>query len=206
MTLLANLAGTSRRVSANAARSGKIRELAAFLRTLAADEIDIAVHYLSGEIPQGKIGIGYSSLRTAASSPAAVEGTLTIVELDHFLTTLATLRGAGSTTRRAQALGELFARATADEQKFLLRLLVGELRQGALAGVMVDAIAAASDIPAAEVRRAVMYSKSLGTAASVALLEGAPALERFQLEMFSPIAPMLAQASRPTTAAGILGR
>ena len=195
MTLLANLVGTSQRVSANSARSTKIRELGAFLRTLAADEIDIAVHYLSGEIPQGKIGIGYSSLRAAASSPAAPVGTLAIIELDHFLTTLAAIRGSGSTTRRSQALQDLFARATADEQKFLLHLLVGELRQGALAGVMVDAIAAASEVPVAQVRRAVMYSKSLGTVASAALLEGARALERFQLEMFAPILPMLAQTA-----------
>jgi DNA ligase 1 len=195
MTLLANLVSTSQRVSANSARSTKIRELAAFLRTLAADEVDIAVHYLSGEIPQGKIGIGYSTLRTAASSPPVQTGTLSIIELDHILTTLATIRGSGSTTRRAQALHQLFSRATADEQEFLLHLLVGELRQGALAGVMVDAISAASEVPVAQVRRAVMYSKSLGAVASVALLEGAQALERFQLEVFAPILPMLAQTA-----------
>jgi DNA ligase-1 len=195
MTLLANLVGTSQRVGANAARSTKIRELAAFLRTLAADEVEIAVHYLSGEIPQGKIGIGYSTLRTAAASPRAQEGTLALTELDRFLTTLAGIRGSGSAGRRAEALRELFARATADEQKFLLHLLVGELRQGALAGIMVEAIAAASEVPVAQVRRAVMYSKSLGSVAGVALLEGAPALERFQLEMFAPILPMLAQTA-----------
>src|SRR6185312_15931699 len=102
MTLLTNLVGTSLRVSANPARSTKIRELAAFLRTLAADEIEIAVHYLSGEIPQGRIGIG-RRLKAAASRPAS-EGALSLVELDHSLTTLAGIRGSGSTARRTEAL------------------------------------------------------------------------------------------------------
>ena len=195
MTLLVTLVGASQRVSANSARSTKIRELASYLKTLAADEIGIAVHYLSGEIPQGRIGIGYSTLRAAAASPPAEAATLTLTELDHALAALAAIRGSGSTGRRAQALRNLFSRATRDEQEFLLRLLVGELRQGALAGVMVDAIAAASEVPVAQVRRAAMYSKSLGAVAGVALLEGAKALERFQLEMFAPILPMLAQTA-----------
>ena len=195
MTLLSHLVRTSLRVGANPARSTKIRELAAFLRTLAADEVEIAVHYLSGELPQGRIGIGYSTLQTAAARPPATEGTVSIVELDHSLTALAGMRGSGSTARRSEALQSLFSRATAEEQRFLLNLLVGELRQGALAGVMVDAIAAASDVPVAQVRRAVMYSKSLGLVARVALLEGAAALGRFQLEMFAPILPMLAQTA-----------
>jgi len=195
MTLLVTLVGVSQRVSANSARSTKIRELASYLKTLTADEIEIAVHYLSGEIPQGRIGIGYSTLRAAASSPPSEAGTLTLTELDHALTALAAIRGSGSAGRRAEALRALFSRATSDEQRFLLHLLVGELRQGALAGVMVDAIAAASEVPVSQVRRAVMYSKSLGAVATVALLEGAKALERFQLEMFAPILPMLAQTA-----------
>jgi DNA ligase 1 len=195
MTLLVTLVGASQRVSANSARSTKIRELASYLKSLAADEIGVAVHYLSGEIPQGRIGIGYSTLRAAASTPPAEAGTLTLTELDHALTALAAVRGSGSTGRRAEALRDLFSRATRDEQEFLLHLLVGELRQGALAGVMVDAVAAASEVPVAQVRRAAMYSKSLGAVANVALLEGAPALERFQLEMFAPILPMLAQTA-----------
>src|SRR6185437_14654344 len=177
---LVTLVGASQRVSANSARSTKIRELASYLKSLAAAEIGIAVHYLSGEIPQGRIGIGYSTLRAAASTPPAEAGTLTLTELDHALTALAAVRGSGSTGRRAEALRDLFSRATRDEQEFLLHLLVGELRQGALAGVMVDAVAAASEVPVAQVRRAVMYSKSLGLVASVALLEGAAALGRFQ--------------------------
>lgn len=195
MTLLLDLVGTSQRVSATSARSSKVRELATFLRALPPEEIDTAVHYLSGETPQGRIGIGYSSLRTAAASPAAQTAALSINELDRTLTELADVRGAGSSVRRAHALGELFSRATSEEQAFLLHLLLGELHQGALAGVMVDAIAAASSVPVAQVRRASMYAKSLGTVARVALLEGAVALGRFQLELFAPVSPMLAQTA-----------
>jgi DNA ligase-1 len=195
MTLLANLVSTSQRVAATSGRLTKVRELATFLRALPPEEIETAVHYLSGEIPQGRIGIGYSALKAAAANSPAQAGSLSIAELDHALTALASIRGSGSAARRAQALRELFSRATAAEHDFLLRLLIGELRQGALAGFMVDAIAAAAEIPVARVRRAAMYSPSLGAVARVALVEGAGALDKFQLELFSPVAPMLAQTS-----------
>ena len=195
MTLLAELVQASQRVGASAARRVKVSELAALLKMLTPDEIDIGVHYLSGEIPQGKIGVGYAAVRAAAATPAADLGKLSIAEVDGKLSELAAMRGGGSAARRAAALQELFARATAPEQQFLLRLLVGELRQGALAGVMVDAIAAAAGLPVATVRRAAMYSKSLGAVAATALQEGAEALAKFQLELFSPVSPMLAQTA-----------
>src|SRR6202040_2058767 len=132
---------------------------------------------------------------SAASNAPAPTATLSIAEVDGLLTELAGIRGAGSTASRATALAGLFARATPDEQQFLLRLLTGELRQGALAGVMVDAIAAAAGIPVAQVRRAAMYSKSLGAVARVALLEGAAGLAGFHLQLFSPVSPMLAQTA-----------
>jgi DNA ligase-1 len=184
VTLLAELEQASQRVGASAARRVKVSELAALLKMLAPDEIDIGVHYLAGEIPQGKIGIGYAAVHAAAATPAADSNKLTIAEVDHRLSELADIRGAGSAARRAAALQELFARSTASEQRFLLRLLIGELRQGALAGVMIDAIAAAAGLPVATVRRAAMYSKSLGAVASAALREGLKALEKFQLELF----------------------
>jgi DNA ligase-1 len=195
VTLLNDLVETSQRVAASSARSVKVREMAAFLKTLAADEVELAVHYLSGEIPQGRIGIGYSALRTAASSPPAHAPKLTLAQLDRVLAALADVRGTGSASRRAAGLRELFSGATAAEQDFLLRLFAGELRQGALAGIMVDAIAAAAEIPVALIRRAAMYAKGLGIVARVALVEGAPALGRFQLELFAPVAPMLAQTA-----------
>jgi DNA ligase-1 len=195
VTLLAELAQASERVGAAAARRVKVSELASVLKLLTADEIDIGVHYLSGEIPQGKIGIGYAAVRAAASTPPTDLAALSIAEVDRSLTDLAGTRGSGSAARRAAALKELFSRSTGREQQFLLRILIGELRQGALAGVMVDAIAAAAELPVAAVRRAAMYSKSLGAVAAAALRDGLKALEKFQLELFSPVSPMLAQTA-----------
>jgi DNA ligase 1 len=194
MTLLADVVATSKRVGASSARLVKVRELAQCLRALQPDEIEIGVAYLSGEVPQGRFGIGYSVLQACAGAPAD-QPTLTIHEVDVRISELAAIRGAGSAARRAEVLQALLSRATGDEQEFVMRLLVGELRQGALEGVMVDAIAAASEVPVAQVRRAAMYAKNLGAVARVALTEGATALSRFQLEPLSPIAPMLAQTA-----------
>ena len=187
MTLLAELVQASERVGATAARRVKVSELASLLKSLTDDEIDIGVHYLSGEIPQGKIGIGYAAVRAAASTSPAGLAALSIADVDRSLSELDGIRGSGSAALRAAALKELFSRSTGPEQQFLLRLLIGELRQGALAGVMVDAIAAAAELPVAAVRRAAMYSKSLGAVASAALREGAEALAKFQLELVSPV-------------------
>jgi len=120
---------------------------------------------------------------------------LSIGETDRRLAQLADVRGTGSAARRAEQLEDLFSRSTRDEQQFLLRLMIGELRQGALAGVMIDAIAAAAELPVAEVRRAAMYGKGLGEVASAAFSGGSEALGKFQLEIFSPVSPMLAQTA-----------
>lgn len=202
MTLLIQLAGASARVGATSSRLAKVRELASFLAGLPREEIEIAVHYLAGELPQGRIGVGYSMLHTAAAAATpASEAILSIAEVDRALTELSALRGSGSAARRAEALQALLARATAPEQDFLVRLLAGELRQGALAAVMIDAVAAAAGIPGEQVRRAAMYAKDLGTLARAALTEGIAALSRFQLELFAPVAPMLAQTATDVGAA-----
>ena len=195
MTALGNLVRASQRVGANSARLAKVRELASFLVALPPDDIETAVHYLSGSIPQGKIGIGHATLRDAAAQAAAESETLSIAEVNRRIETIAAIRGGGSATRRAEAVQDIFVRSTHAEQRFLLRLLIGELRQGALEGIMLDAIAAAAEIPAAQVRRAAMYSKSLGAVALAALREGSDALGRFQLQLFSPVSPMLAQTA-----------
>jgi DNA ligase 1 len=195
VTLLAGLVRASQRVGATASRLGKVRELAALLQSLPADEIEVAVHYLSGDTRQGRIGIGYAVLQAAAAKSVAGETTLAIADVDQYLAAIAVIRGAGSAVQRATTLRELLARATAAEQQFLIALLAGELRQGALAGVMIDAIASAANLPVSQVRRASMYSGSLGAVARAALLEGATGLEVFQLQLFSPVAPMLAQTA-----------
>jgi DNA ligase-1 len=195
MTLFARLVDASQRVGASAARLTKVRELAALLRTLPPEEIETAVLYLSGDTRQGRIGIGSRALHPAAAAEAAAAESLSIAEVDGEIARLVDVRGSGSARRRAEALNGLFSRATSTEQRFLVRLLAGELRQGALAGVMADAIAAAAEVPSSDVRRASMYAKNLGEVARIALTEGSTALGRFRLELFSPVAPMLAQTA-----------
>ncbi len=181
MTLVAELAEVSRRIAGTSSRTGKIRELAAALRALDASEIEIAVLYLSGEIPQGKIGIQYAALQAAGAMEPAVRSTLSLRDLDARLNELAVLRGAGSAKKRSQQLSELIRSSTPIERDFIFRLLTGELRQGALAGVMIDAIANAAELPIAPVRRAAMFAEHLGAVARAALIEGASGLTRFQL-------------------------
>ena len=195
MTALATVVDTSRQVAKASARSVKTRLLAECLRSMNADELEVAVQYLSGEIRQGRIGIGPSALRACAAEAASAPG-LEIIEVDSLLEELAAIRGSGSSARRATALRTLFGRATREEQEFLLRLLVGELRQGALAGVMIDALSKTLGLPLPELRRAAMYESNLGAIARVGLEAGAVGLQRFQLRVMSPIAPMLAQTAK----------
>jgi len=194
VTQLATLVATSDEISETASRLAKVRALAQLLRALEPAEIEIAVAYLAGETPQGRSGIGPALLQPASTVAPATAATLEILEVDRRLSEVAAVRGAGSQTRRNEQLRDLFARATVDERDFLIRLLLGDLRQGALAGVMVDAISAASGVALAAVRRAAMYG-GLGGVARVALLEGGAALGQFQLVILSPAAPMLAQTA-----------
>ncbi len=149
------------------------------LRGAEADEVEIAVAWLSGETRQGRIGVGWATLAALrGTAAAAAEPTLTLREADAALDAVARTSGKGSAAARSAALAALFARASAAEQDFLVRLLVGELRQGALEGVMLDAIAAAAGIPAAEVRRAAMVTGNLREVARVALADGDGARRR----------------------------
>ena len=206
MTGLSTLVETSGKVGATAARRAKVRDLAELLRSLAPDEVRIGVQYLSGEAPQGRFGIGPAVLKQATGIEPAGASTLSLTEVDKTLSEVAELRGPGVNSLRSAALRDLLARATADEQDFLIRLLLGELRQGALAGVMVDAIAAAADMPVAEVRRALMYAHNIGAVAEAALAGKSDGLAHFRLELLSPVAPMLAQtADDPANALALLG-
>jgi DNA ligase-1 len=192
MTLFELVVTTSRQVGGTASRAEKVRRLAAALRALDAEELELAVLYLSGEIRQGRIGIGPAALRRGITG-AAPAATLSLLEVDRLLSELATIHGSGASARRGAMLQALFGRATREEQEFLLRLLLGELRQGALAGVMLDAIAAVTGLPVADVRRAAMYESNLGAVARASRESGAAGLRRFRLEVMSPVSPMLAQ-------------
>ena len=193
--LLSEIAEVSRAVAGTSARLAKIERLAAALREAGPLEVPIAVAYLSGELPQRQIGVGWAALRDGVTPAAAP--TLTLSEVDSGFGAIGAVSGKGSAAARKALVGELFGRATADEQRFLVGLLSGELRQGALEGVMTEAVARAADVPVAEVRRAMMLRGSLGAVAAAALSGGSAALAAFGLEVGRPVRPMLA-ASAPS--------
>jgi DNA ligase 1 len=193
MTRLADLASTSDVVGATSKRLAKRAALADLLHRLDPDDVATAVAWLSGELRQRQIGVGWASLR-AVPEPAA-EPSLTVAAVDAGFDRIKATTGAGSQARRADALAALFGAATAREQVFLRALLGGELRQGALAGVMTDAVAAAAELPVADVRRAVMLRGDLPAVAEAAMRDGAAGLAAFRLEVGRPIAPMLAQTA-----------
>jgi DNA ligase-1 len=193
MTPLATLVDASRRVAETGGRLAKRDAIAACLRAAGPEEIAIAVAFLSGETRQGKLGVGYATLSELRSTPAAAAASLTLAELDGALARIAATRGKGAAGERGRQLGALFGRATRDEQDFLVRLLAGELRQGALEGVMIEAIAAAAGVAVAAVRRAAMFGGDLGAVARAALVEGAAGLGRFSIRLLAPVQPMLAQ-------------
>ncbi len=184
---------TSARVTEVGGRLVKIGHLAEALRQAGPYQARVAVGLLTGVPRQGRIGIGFSQLREARAEPAAAEPTLTLAEVDAAFERLLAIRGKGAAGERLRELRKVFGRATLGEQDFLVRLLVGELRQGALEGVMVEAVAKAAGLPAADVRRAVMLAGDLGVVAEAALGEGAAGLARFAIELFRPVQPMLAQ-------------
>lgn len=194
--LLAEVVQASARVASTRSRLQKIAALAEVLGRLEPDEAPVGVAFLAGELRQGRIGIGGSTLRAARPAEAAEEPSLTLRDVDQALTGLSRMCGPGSGNARLQGLRDLLARGTLPEQEFLSRLLFGELRQGALDGLMIEALARAADLPAASVRRAVMLCGSLGPPAVAALTEGAAGLAGFRLEVFRPLHPMLAETAQ----------
>ncbi|MEU4837643.1 ATP-dependent DNA ligase [Nocardia testacea] len=195
--LLAEVAAASADIASAPARRTKIERLAALLGRSAAHGdarlVAVTASWLSGELPQRQIGVGWAALRSLP--PPAATPTLTVADVDARFTRIGAVAGKGSRTLRAELLRELFETASGPEQIFLRRLLSGELRQGALAGVMSDAIARAAGIPAGEVRRAAMLAGALPTVAAAALTGGSPALAEFRLRAGQPVGPMLAQTA-----------
>ena len=193
--LLYDLVTTSAAVAAASSRLAKIGELAALLRRLASDEVEIAVAFLSGELRQGRIGIGGSAIRAAKPQTHAAGPSLHLREVDERFDTIGATLGLGSPAARVRLLRELLERATAVEQDFLIRLLFGELRQGALEGVLTEAAARAANVPPDAFRRAVMMAGALAPVARAALVDGEAGLARFTIQLFRPVQPMLAQTA-----------
>lgn len=200
--LLQQIVETSRRIGETSKRLGKTELAADLLRQLSPEEIVPVASYLAGTTRQGRIGIGYAMLRGAAGQPV-FENTMTVLDLDRSLDEFARTSG---TRNKRELLQSLMSRATEAEQRFLFALLIGEIRQGALEGLMIDALAKASDIPVEKVRRAVMMAGDFPEVAKAALTDGIEALARYEAQLLRPMQPMLAQsAEAPAEAISSLG-
>jgi ATP-dependent DNA ligase I len=197
--LLDEIARASADVAATSSRLAKIARLAGCLAEATPQEVPIAVAYLSGALPQGSIGVGWAALREPP--PPAARPTLELLDVDAAIERIAATAGPGSQAARKEELDDVFSRATELEQLFLTGLLLGELRQGALEGVMVDAVAQAAGVPVADVRRAAMLSGDLSAVAAAALDGGSEALQGFHLTLLRPVQPMLAQTAADLDAA-----
>jgi DNA ligase-1 len=202
MTLFADVVSASDEIAGSSSRSAKIATLAGLLRMLDADEVPIAVGFLSGVPRQGRIGIGYRTAYGVEQEPAP-KPSLTIEDVDSAITAIQDAVGDGSAGRRRDILGKVFGRATKEESNFLRRLFTGELRQGALGGLMLDAIAKASGVPSELVRRGAMLSGDPSLTAATAMTSGESGLRDIGFEIFRPILPMLASTSE--SAADALG-
>ncbi len=191
---LCEVVAASGRISATRSRRLKVAVLAELLSGADPAEIEIVVGFLSGSPRQGRVGIG-GALLWSVKTPPTESPVLEVLDVDRYIERIPSITGRGSQARRRQLLEDLLGRATADEQEFLRKLLLGDLRQGALKGLMMDAVAVASGAPAALVRRATMLGGDLGRVARSALIEGEDALMRMSIRPLRPLHPMLATAS-----------
>ena len=191
--LLHRLAQASQQVAATRSRLAKVAALADALRDASGPEVEIAASYLGGALRQRRTGLGYRSVQRMP--PSAAEPALDITEVDAIFEEMGGLAGPGSQTRRSALLADLLGRATELEQRYLAGLITGELRQGALDGLLVDAVAAAAEVPVPMVRRAAMLAGSTPAIAQAALTGGAPALAQFDLTVGVAVRPMLASSA-----------
>jgi DNA ligase 1 len=197
----AEVVDASAAVAGTAGRLEKIARLAALLSRTPPDVIPIVVGFLIGDPRQGRVNVGMALLSTLRDVAPSANASLTVIDVDDLFARLSIAAGAGAGRARAAMLRDTLGRATAAEQNFLIRLLFGELRQGALEGVLVDAVARAANVPAAVLRRAAMLAGEIGIVARVALTEGEAALAQFALRPFQPVQPMLADSAGDVDAA-----
>jgi ATP-dependent DNA ligase I len=192
--LLIEVVDASADVAAVSGRKAKIARLAELLAGAGREAVPLVAGFLTGELRQGKVGVGFAAIRDLDAPPAS-EPSLTVADVDAMADDLAGISGAGSKARRAELLESVYRRASEREQVFLSRLLLGEMRQGALDGVMVEAVASAAGVPAAAVRRAHMLRGSLAAVAETAVTDGEQGLAGYGLEVFRPLQPMLAKTA-----------
>jgi len=198
---LARLADVAGRVRATPKKSEKVALIAGLLRETRGKEAELVALYLSGALPQGRIGVGWRVIQAATTDAPPSGPPLRLVEVDRAFGAIEADEGPGSSERKVRVLRALFERADGAQRRFLTELLLGELRQGALEGLVLDAIGKAAGLPLPDVRQAAMFSGNLGEVARAALEEGAAGLSRFALRLLSPVAPMLASPAEDTAEA-----
>ena len=199
--LLDRLVVASQAVSATRSRRQKTGLLSQVLSETACAEVGLAAAYLVGMLPQGRIGLGYAAIREATADPSPAAPQLSLAEVDRRFAEMTEASGPGSIKKKRELFAALLSSATEGERAFLKRLVLGELRQGALDGIMVEAVANAFDISSTRVRRATMLAGDVSTVAAAIAKEGPRGLERFALSVFSPVLPMLAHPAEDAEAA-----
>ncbi len=192
MPFLKNLVEISERVSATTKKKGKASLLAHFLREAKGKEIFLVAFYLSGELPQGRLGVGWAMLQEALKESSFQSNPVSLIDLDRYFEIIAEEKGPGSSRRKIQIFREVFSRSDEKEKEFLVKLIMGEIRHGALKGLVLEAVAQASSLSADRLQRSFMFSGNIGEVARTAMEEGASGLSRFQPSLFHPISPMLA--------------
>ena len=196
MLMLTDIVGLSREVTATRSRLKKIALLAGALRRLESAELPAAIGFLCGELRQGRLGLGPRTLQRLRSEPNSTSSVVSVLELDAVFQALEDLSGKGVASERERLLAALFARLTADEHEFVARLILGELRQGALESIVLDALAEAAQISSQSLRKAMLFAGNLAEVAVSAFRGGEAELSTFTVRLFRPLRPMLAQSAK----------
>ena len=196
MLMLTDIVAASREVAATRSRLKKIAQLAAILRRLESAELPAAVGFLCGELRQGRLGLGPRALQQLRGAPEPAAALVTVLELDAVFQALEALSGKGVASEREQLLAALFARLTAEEREFTVRLILGELRQGALESIVLDALAQAAQVSTEAIRKAMLFAGNAADVAVSAFRGGEAELSVFTVQLFRPLRPMLAQSAK----------
>jgi len=196
MLMLTDIVAASRDVSATRSRLKKIARLAGILRQAESGELSAAVGFLCGELRQGRLGLGPRTLQRLRAVPLATTTAVSVLELDAVFQALQDLSGAGVASEREQLLAALFARLAAEEREFVIRLILGELRQGALESILLDALAEAAQVSSASIRKAMLFAGNPAEVAVSAFRAGEAELSAFTIQLFRPLRPMLAQSAK----------
>ncbi|HEY3668740.1 MAG TPA: ATP-dependent DNA ligase [Polyangiaceae bacterium] len=198
MLSLADIVTASRDVATTRSRTKKIARFAELLSQASLSELPAAVGFLCGDLRQGRLGLGFRSLRGLSESESsdAVGGEVSVLELDAVFQALEALSGKGVASEREKLLQALFARLSADERGFVERLILGELRQGALESIALDALAQAAKVSVESVRKAMLFAGNAADVAVSAFRGGEAELAGFSVQLFRPLRPMLAQSAK----------